>query len=120
MANFLWVRPDLARKMHTTSWDIVCKPLSEGGLKVRRIKEMNDACVLKHLWWIVSKKDNLWVRWVYRRYLKHDSIWTFRPPNDMSWIWRKLLKVRDSMEPNVLSIIGDGLGTRMWLDQWHC
>lgn len=80
---------------------------------------MNDACVLKHLWWIASKKDNLWVKWVHRKYLKHESICTFRPPNDCSWIWRKISKVRDFIEPHVLHINGDERDTRLWLDQWH-
>lgn len=120
MANFLWAGPDLMRKMHSICWDVVCKPSAERGLNIKRIKEMNDACILKHLWWIISKKENLWVRWVYRRYLKRDLIWTFRPPNDSSWIWRKWLKVRDVMEPNVLSIIGNGIDTKLWLDKWHC
>lgn len=59
MAHFLWAGLDLSKKMHAIRWDAICKPYEEGGLNLRKVKEMNDACVLKHLWWIVSKKDNL-------------------------------------------------------------
>ena len=120
MAHFLWAGPDLSKKMHTIGWDSIYKSYNEGGLNIKKVKEMNDACVLKHLWWIASNKDNLWVKWVHKKYLKHESTWTFRPPNDCSWIWQKISKVRDRMEPHVLHIIRDGRDTRLWLDQWHC
>lgn len=50
MDKFLWVGPDLTKKLYTINWDAVCKPFEEGGLNIRRLKEMNNAGVLKHLW----------------------------------------------------------------------
>lgn len=49
MDHFLWAGPDLTRKMHPICWDAICKPLEEGGLNIRKVKEMNEACILKHL-----------------------------------------------------------------------
>ncbi|XP_043697089.1 uncharacterized protein LOC122647851, partial [Telopea speciosissima] len=41
--NFLWSSPSLERKMHFISCDAVCKPKTEGGLGLKRVKEMNVA-----------------------------------------------------------------------------
>ncbi|XP_043714638.1 uncharacterized protein LOC122662997 [Telopea speciosissima] len=36
-----------------------------------------------------------------------------------SWVWRKILKYRDKVEPHVRTLIGDGRSTSIWLDKWH-
>ncbi|XP_043687599.1 uncharacterized protein LOC122638815 [Telopea speciosissima] len=118
-SNFLWTGPSLERKVHYISWDKICKPKDEGGLGIRRITDMNITGILKQIWWIASKKDSLWVRWVYARYLKKESIWTVKIPQNCSWVWRKVLKYRHLVEPNIHHVIGSGHLTRLWLDNWH-
>lgn len=61
-AKFLWGGLELAKKIHEVNWDEICKPLDEGGLNIRRVKDINNAGVMKQLWWIVAKKDSLWVK----------------------------------------------------------
>lgn len=80
---------------------------------------MNDTGIMKHLWWLVSNNESLWVKWVNTKYLKHDSIWTVKQPLDCSWVYRKILKVKHFIEPNVLTLIGNGNCTKLWLDKWH-
>ncbi|XP_043717558.1 uncharacterized protein LOC122665470 [Telopea speciosissima] len=118
-SNFLWSGPSLQRKTHFISWDAVCKPKSEGGLGIKRIKEMNIAGIMKQIWWIASKQDRLWVKWVQQRYLKQESLWTVKGLNNCSWVWRKVLKYRDKALPLIKTIIGDGAATKLWLDNWH-
>lgn len=84
-ARYLWAGPDLSKKMHLVKWDHVCKPYEEGGLNVRRVKDMSTAGVMKLIWWIAAKKKNsLWVRWVHSKYLKQESFWTVKVPADCS------------------------------------
>lgn len=87
-ACLLWAGPDLSRKLHSMCWENVCKPYDEGGLNLRRVKEMNTAGIMKQIWWIVSHKPTLWVQWVYTKILKKESIWTVKAPADCSWVWR--------------------------------
>ncbi|XP_042521313.1 uncharacterized protein LOC122094777 [Macadamia integrifolia] len=89
------------------------------GLGLKRIKEMNVAGIMKQFWWIASHKNSFWVNWIYTRYLKNDSIWTVRPSSNSSWVWRKIIKYRDIIEPHVHHLIGDGRLTNLWLDNWH-
>lgn len=80
---------------------------------------MNNVGVMKHLWWIVANKESLWVKWILAKYLKQNLIWTIKLPNDCSWPWRKLLKLRAITEPHIRSILGSGNNTHLWLDNWH-
>lgn len=118
-AKFLWGGLELTKKIHEVKWDDICKPLDEGGLNIRRVKEMNNAGLMKQLWWIVGKKDSLWVKWIQGKYLEQNSFWTLKIPNDCSWSWRKLLKLRDKAEPIMKILLGNGNDTWLWLDNWH-
>lgn len=57
--RFLWAGPVLSRKMHAVSWDKVCKSYKEGGLHIRKVKEMNGIDTIKHLRWLISNKESL-------------------------------------------------------------
>lgn len=116
-AKFLWTGPDLIKKIHEVSWEDICKP-TEGGLNIRRVKDKNTASSMKHLWWLAKKNESLWVKWIHAKYLKRNSIWTIKTPNNCSWSWRKLLKLRDRAE-YMKSIVGNGQSTYLWLDNWH-
>ena len=43
-------------------WEQVCMPKNEGGLGLHRVKEFNDASLLK-LGWSVATSDSLWASW---------------------------------------------------------
>lgn len=40
-------------------------------------------------------------------------------PNDASGTIRKLLNLRDTVRPCIKYIVGDGLSTFLWVDNWH-
>lgn len=50
LSNFLWSACEERTKRHCISWHVVCLPKNEGGLGLRRLKELNDACLLKLGW----------------------------------------------------------------------
>lgn len=58
--NFLWGHTDSRSKMHLISWDIVTQPISRGSLRIRRLREFNNACLAKICWGIIERKDQLW------------------------------------------------------------
>ena len=45
MRNFLWLGSGLSTKINYVNWNLVCLPKSEGGLGIRKISEVNDACL---------------------------------------------------------------------------
>ncbi|GJU20235.1 hypothetical protein Tco_1153577 [Tanacetum coccineum] len=36
-----------------------------------------------------------------------------------SWVWKKLLELRDSMKPHIFYKIGNGNNTSVWFDKWN-
>lgn len=68
-ARFMWSGLELKKKIHVVTWENVCKLFEEGVLNIRRVKDMNNAGVMKHVWWLATNKENLWVRWIHEKYL---------------------------------------------------
>ncbi|XP_074290821.1 uncharacterized protein LOC141617527 [Silene latifolia] len=100
--NFLWGGgggKDSYLRAPAVSWDKCCLPKSEGGLGIKHSKNWNKALLGKYVWWIASKKDHLWVKWISHVYLK-DTHWTdYNPPPDCSWSWKKIAHIMSIFRP---------------------
>ncbi|XP_062113082.1 uncharacterized protein LOC133824231 [Humulus lupulus] len=95
--NFLWGVKDSNNqrsKMHFTAWDQVCLPKCMGGLGFKDSCNWNKVLLAKFVWAVSSKQDILWVKWVDSIYLKGQDFWNYRAPQDVSWYWRRLVKLR--------------------------
>lgn len=51
---------DNARKYHAVGWDVVTTPKRMGGLGLRRLNVMNQACLLKLGWKINTGAKEFW------------------------------------------------------------
>jgi hypothetical protein len=51
----------------------LARPLKEGGLNIRRPKEVNKAGMVKLIWKLITDKQSLWVRWIHSRYIKDNN-----------------------------------------------
>lgn len=101
--NFLWGGQEDYIKIPYISWEDTCKPKKNGGLGLKNLAAWNTACIAKLVWNIAVKKDQLWIKWVHHKYLKNVDWWTYKPKSDCSWYWRKIIKVRDKLQPLFLS-----------------
>lgn len=113
MASFLWSGELKSHYEAKVSWDEMCQPY-KGGLGLNNLEDWNKRLVIKLIWDICRKKDTLRFKWIHMVMLKGRST-----PNDCSWVWRKLLKLRSMMQPHLRYIIGDGKSTKFWYDNWH-
>ncbi|XP_022030437.1 uncharacterized protein LOC110931348 [Helianthus annuus] len=96
MRNFLWSQDSAFQKGRAkVSWKAICVPKFEGGLGIRRIRDVNKALMTAHIWSIISRRDSLWVQWVHSYRLKGKSFWACRVPASC-----------------------DGLSTSAWFDNW--
>lgn len=94
--NFLWDGNAPTPRNAPIAWDLICRNKPHGGLNVRDIKIYNLAAMGKYLWQVMMKEDNLWVKWVHGIYIREQDPWTYPPPHDASWSWRKLCKLRQN------------------------
>ncbi|XP_074293131.1 uncharacterized protein LOC141620062 [Silene latifolia] len=91
--NFLWSGKSEYGKPPTVSWDTCCAPKSEVGLGLEVAKEWNKALLGKYAWWLASKKDHIWVKWVNHVYMKGKEWNDYSPFPDRSWSWRKISQI---------------------------
>ena len=117
MLRFLWYGHG-PRKCIFKSWEDTCRSKEEGGLGIQRASVCNQAGVLRLLWELETNKNALWVKWIWGKYLRGSSIWCARPPQNASWVWRSILKIRPLAEKLIYYSIGNGRNTSFFLDPW--
>ncbi|XP_044486300.1 uncharacterized protein LOC123211559 [Mangifera indica] len=102
------------------AWDVVCLPKDKGGLVIMRSSDWNKAAILRHLWNLANKdKYSIWVEWTYKVLLKGKNVWEIDIPNDCSWCWRDILKLRDVARKHIRVDIGNGENCSLWFESWH-
>ncbi|GJU50690.1 putative RNA-directed DNA polymerase [Tanacetum coccineum] len=62
MRGFLWCQGPMKKGRAKVSWDLVCRPRKEDGLRIRRLDLFNKALMVTHIWNLISFKESLWVR----------------------------------------------------------
>ncbi|GJY53051.1 RNA-directed DNA polymerase, eukaryota, reverse transcriptase zinc-binding domain protein [Tanacetum coccineum] len=93
LKNLVWAKADSSKGIASVSWKEVCRPKNQGGLGLKSLKVMNRALMVKHLWYIASRKESLWVKW--------------------------LNVYRDSVRRFVGYKTGNGNDCFIWYDRWH-
>ncbi|XP_074301032.1 uncharacterized protein LOC141632378 [Silene latifolia] len=63
--KFLWHGQETRESPALVSWDLICRPKRQGGLRLKNLHLWNIAAIGKYMWWIESKEDHLWVKWVH-------------------------------------------------------
>ncbi|KAJ9562228.1 hypothetical protein OSB04_007388 [Centaurea solstitialis] len=116
--KFLWAQGESPQGKCKLSWDMVCRPLANGGLGIRKLSVWNRAMVTKHLWDILTSRTTLWVDWIRLNYIQGGSFWTMIPKNSWSWLFRKLLDLRPYIRRFIFHSLGDGRNTCAWTDSW--
>lgn len=108
-AAFLWTGPSLKTTGAKLAWNEICCRKNEGGLGIRNLKEVNKVNGLKLIWRLLSG-DSLWGNWIKMNLLKGKNFWEVNSKTQMgSWMWRKILKLRE---------LGNGRHISFWFDIW--
>lgn len=55
------VRNLIRGKIHSISWDTVCRPKAKGGLRLQRFRDFNKALLAKLLWRLHTESSTLWL-----------------------------------------------------------
>lgn len=114
----LWKGPALQSTGAKVAWRDVCKLRSEGGLGIRNLKEVNRVNGLKLIWRLLSG-DSLWGDWIRENLLKRKNFWSIKENTQAgSWMWRKILKLREAAKFFYKREVGNGRTTSFWYDNW--
>ncbi|GJV62569.1 hypothetical protein Tco_1473397 [Tanacetum coccineum] len=118
LRQFLWCHGSSGKGKSKVAWEIVCLPKSEGGLGIRRLECFNAALMASHIWKFLTLKESLWVKWIHEYKLKGRNFVITLLRGNMSWGWRKVLKLRPTIRRFIRSRIGNGMETSIWFDSW--
>jgi len=67
----------------------------------------------------MSTGKSLWGKWIEENLLRKKSFWEVKSKTQTgSWMWRKLLKLRDIAKTFYMKEIGNGRHTFFWYDKW--
>lgn len=126
-ASFLWGGSNLKRKIHLVKWEEVTKSKKQGGLGVRKVRDLND-CLLAKWWWrFATEITALWRRTICYKYGISGGGW-FPSQNletKYSRTWLDILQVADSNHnlkdfyvANSEVIVGNSNRVKFWIDVW--
>ncbi|KAK1441004.1 hypothetical protein QVD17_06840 [Tagetes erecta] len=118
MRSFLWGKSVHGKVRAKVDWGSVCFPVSEGGLGIRKIVDMNKALMSSHIWSIINCRKSIWVDWIHVYKLKGNSIWEVPVKRNMSYGWRKILQLRVDIRQFIWRKIGNGERIHVWSDNW--
>ncbi|GKC85742.1 hypothetical protein Tco_1141459 [Tanacetum coccineum] len=78
----------------------------------------NSALMASHIWKLLTLKESLWVKWIHEYKLKGRNFWDYPMRGNMSWGWRKILRLRPVIRRFIWSKLGNGHATSLWFDKW--
>ncbi|CAN1157552.1 Putative ribonuclease H protein At1g65750 [Linum perenne] len=117
--NFVWGDTIDKKKTHLLSWDVICRPKSQGGLGLKKARELNDAYMMKMGWLLLQAPGKLWVQVLTSKYLKNtDQGLTLRRSTGGSSLWRGIRRNWSEMAEACQHSIRNGKSTLFWQHRW--
>ncbi|KAJ0103213.1 hypothetical protein Patl1_06269 [Pistacia atlantica] len=101
---------------HVLAWIGYAKPYKEGGLGIRNFHEVQRSLHMKFAWRLVTI-DNLWTKFFWAKYVKHDHIFLAETSRNASRFWKSIMKVVPDLAENVLVKVSEG-SSSFWFDRW--
>jgi hypothetical protein len=117
--GFLWGDTDQSRKPHLISWKVCCLPKEDGGLGIRSPHQMNEAFLMKMLWNMINKPDDLWCKVLYNKYGRNNDLrFSISAQPYDSPLWKALVGIWDQFRSHMVWQVGDAQQINFWLDKW--
>jgi hypothetical protein len=112
--NFIWSGDVDKRKLVTTSWKKVCRPLAQGGLNIRSISTLNKASNLKLCWSLLNSQTS-WAMLLKDRVLRDN-----KPIQHhiYSSLWSNIKEEFSTTMNNSFWLLGTGDNINFWNENW--
>ncbi|XP_030497527.2 uncharacterized protein LOC115713182 [Cannabis sativa] len=94
---YLWKGHHVSVGAAPIAWERLCQPKKAGGIGLKKIAEWNTAAMIKYVWAIANKEDNLWIRWIHCVYMKGVDWWSYQASSQASWYWKRLVAVKNQV-----------------------
>lgn len=114
----LWGDNGSSSKTHLVDWDTVCLSKMNGGLRLRKAKEMNHVLLAKPVWNLLTSLDSLWAEIFICKYLKGKSLRDCETKRGDLATWRAIMYGAGLVKSNVRWNVVDGNHIYFWKDKW--
>ncbi|KAF6135091.1 hypothetical protein GIB67_040402 [Kingdonia uniflora] len=104
-----------SKKACVVAWDKVCKPYKEGGINLRRLKEINQSLMMKLAWNFLNPKDE-WAEFMRAKFITKSG--NFSTITKGSLIWAGVRGALEDVSAYSGWVIGDGKCIDLWRDNW--
>jgi len=104
--------------MHAWAWESLCKPKAEGGLAIRRFKDINIAAGLKLVWRDCTDPDSIWNAWLRTTHVGGRNFCEAPVHLLHSGTWKFIAGSRQLAKKHMKRSIGNGEETSLWHDPW--
>jgi hypothetical protein len=101
-----------------TAWKNICTPVQEGGLGFRTFWNLNQACLAKLAWWVLSKKDSICIQVLHAKYKVRSNWLNHKSGFVVSWSWKSIENSKSILSKGAYILVGDGSSTLVWEDPW--
>ncbi|XP_043703245.1 uncharacterized protein LOC122653468 [Telopea speciosissima] len=115
IGNFIWTGEADCSKVITVKWDNLCKPKREGGVGIRRLRELNLALIAKLAWTIRTDKSTF-ASFLRGRFVKKDG--SLKNSVGSSTLLPGLQKVWSFVQSAERWVVGNGDSISFWYDKW--
>jgi hypothetical protein len=116
--NFIWGDTDQKRRFHAVGWDKVTMPKWNGGLGLRKLETMNQACLLKLKWKYHSSNNDLWCNVLRGKYEDSRAQRNAATRNTDSPLWKNLVALTSKLEQHSVRSVRDGASVDAWNHAW--
>jgi ribonuclease HI len=116
--RFIWGDTENSRRHHAVGWDTMTKPKEFGGLGLRRLDIMNQACILKLGSKLQSDSSDFWCKVLWGKYRRENSEnIVIAKPSD-SHLWKSIVKLWPKLNKFCFWSIRDGRSVDWYTDAW--
>ncbi|XP_015159266.1 uncharacterized protein [Solanum tuberosum] len=77
--RFLWTGKAEVTKKALVAWSRLCQPQSAGGMNMIDMEIWNKVAISKLLRNMCTKKNKIWIKWIYAYYVKGRCTWEIEP-----------------------------------------
>lgn len=114
-------------KIHWVGWEMICQPVENGGLGVKKMDDFNTTLLLKWYWRILKGEKALWLKVLEAKYGNIQNFLTSsitgRNSGVNSALWKDILKLEHSstisvMVGNFSHDLGNSDITLFWESMW--
>jgi ribonuclease HI len=92
----------------------MCRPLSQGGLNIRSLIQLNEASNLRLCWSLLNSQSS-WAVLLRDRVLRHGKAIRYHV---FSSIWSGIKKELGVIHDNSVWLLGNGANINFWVDKW--